>query len=80
MELCPEGQEGAYSAFASLPLYLSKLFAGGLAGTLLEDRCPEEGPCDRSMWLIIGLVSLSSPVLLTLVRPFIDPAKYAASV
>ena len=61
----PKGREGTYMALSSAPLFVAKLLAGGMSGVLLEDFCPAE-PCEggRILWLIIGLVTAISPVML----------------
>jgi dipeptide/tripeptide permease len=73
MSICKEGREGTYMAFASAPLFLAKLPVGFLSGYLLEKYCPEEGDRDsQKMWLIIGLLTISSPVLLTLLWGYVS--------
>jgi POT family proton-dependent oligopeptide transporter len=62
-----EGREGTYMALSSAPLFLVKLPVGMMSGYLLQKYCPEEGPREsRLMWLIIGLTTAVSPILLTL--------------
>jgi MFS family permease len=77
MALAPPGREGAYTSLASLPLYASKLLSGGMSGSLLERYCPA-GAAQRPeiMWALIGLSALSSPILLSAFRPFVDPAHF----
>ncbi len=54
-------------ALSSAPLFLVKLPVGMMSGYLLEKYCPKEGERDsQKMWLIIGLTTLTSPILLTL--------------
>ena len=66
MSVCQEGREGTFMALASAPLFLAKLPVGFLSGFLLERFCPEEGERQsQTMWLIIGLITASSPILLT---------------
>ena len=55
-----------------------------MSGLLLQKFCPEEGPRQSQlMWLIIGLSTCVSPVLLTVFWKYIshrdqsDAAKYA---
>lgn len=65
-----EGREGTYMALSSAPLFLAKLPVGILSGVLLQKYCPEsvedgEERHSRFMWLIVGLLTASSPVLLT---------------
>ena len=67
---CEEGREGTYMALSSAPLFLAKLPVGFLSGLLLQKYCPEtleDGQERHSqfMWLIIGLITATSPVLFT---------------
>jgi len=67
MTIVREGREGTYMALSSAPLFLAKLPVGFISGYLLQTFCPEEGPRrSRLMWFIIGLITATSPVLLTL--------------
>ena len=68
--VAPEGREGTYMALSSAPLFLAKLPVGVLSGVLLQKYCPEhleenEERHSKTMWLIIGLMSISSPLLIT---------------
>jgi len=66
-ELAPEGQTGAYIAFANMPWFMIKFIAGWYTGRMMDIYCPAEGPLNtESMWLIYGLVAMISPVLLVL--------------
>ena len=67
MQMCKEGREGTYMALSSAPLFLAKLPVGFLSGYLLQKYCPEEGERQsKTMWLIIGVTTAVSPILLTL--------------
>lgn len=72
LALSPHGQEGLYGTLSSAPMFLTKMLVGVLSGGLLEEYCPAQPPrqCWR-MWLYIGLVSISSPLLLLLLRRYI---------
>ncbi|CAJ1962681.1 unnamed protein product [Cylindrotheca closterium] len=73
MSVCEEGREGTYMALSSAPLFLAKLPVGFLSGYLLERYCPEEGERhSQTMWLIIGLLTASSPILLTVFWGYIS--------
>jgi len=79
-----EGREGTYMALSSAPLFLAKLPVGVLSGVLLTKYCPEtleEGQerHSRLMWLIIGLLTATSPVLLTCCWGYISGNKTAVS-
>lgn len=70
VSVCPEGREGTFMALSSAPLFLAKLPVGFLSGYLLQKYCPEtleegEERHSQTMWLIIGLLTASSPVLMT---------------
>lgn len=67
--IAPQGEESTYMAVSTLPWVLAKLPAGLLSGYLLEAYCPEEGRRQSTtLWLIIGLITLSAPLGLFLFR------------
>jgi len=73
MKICKEGREGTYMALSSAPIFLAKLPVGFMSGYLLQNYCPEDGPREsRIMWLIIGLITTASPVLLTIFWGYIS--------
>lgn len=41
MMLAPKGREGLYTSMASAPMFVAKLFVGGLSGILLQQYCPK---------------------------------------
>ena len=68
-------------ALSSAPLFLAKLPVGFLSGLLLQKYCPEhveEGEVRRSktMWLIIGLISILSPICITVFWGYISGGEY----
>jgi len=64
-ELAPEGQTGAYIAFANLPWFMIKFIAGWYTGRMMDIYCPAEGPLNtETMWLIYGLIAITSPIML----------------
>jgi POT family proton-dependent oligopeptide transporter len=66
VSVCKEGREGTYMALSSAPLFLAKLPVGFLSGALLQKYCPETGERNsKAMWLIIGLLTASSPLFMT---------------
>lgn len=74
LQLAPLGREGLYTSLASAPMFVAKLFAGGMSGALLQEYCPENPPRDcQVMWLIIGVVTMLSPIMMTLLRKVIQP-------
>lgn len=80
--VAPDGQEAAFSALASAPLFAAKVPVGLLSGWLLETFCPESGQKRGStLWAIVGLVTLTSPLLISLLESRIrEPDKAPASV
>ena len=70
-EIAPEGRTGAYLGVARLPWFLTKMITGLYSGWFLQRYCPAEGELHtETMWLIYGLIALSSPVLLILATPW----------
>jgi hypothetical protein len=73
MLISQEGREGTYMALASSPVFLAKLPAGLLSGFLLQTYCPDTGlRRSKTMWLIIGLSSTISPMIMTVCWKFIS--------
>jgi dipeptide/tripeptide permease len=77
--IAPEGREGTYMALSSAPLFLAKLPVGLLSGVLLQKYCPEtlneekgEIRHSKTMWLIIGLSTICSPILITLLWGYLS--------
>ena len=70
--IAPKGQEASYMAMSYLPFFVAKFFVGMLTGLLLSRYCPETGPRDsQTLWLIIALMTLITPLGLVLLRGFI---------
>lgn len=64
-------------ALSSAPLFLAKLPVGFLSGLLLQKFCPEnieegEERHSKTMWLIIGLMTIGSPICITLFWNYIS--------
>lgn len=84
--IAPNGQEASFAALAAAPLFAAKIPVGLLSGYLLNTYCPEGGPNrGQVMWLIIGLVTLTSPILVTLLEkvirePMIPPSQAPPSL
>jgi len=77
MSVAKEGREGTYMALSSAPLFLAKLPVGFLSGLLLQRYCPEhleEGEVrhSKTMWWIIGLSTIVSPIMITLLWGYIS--------
>lgn len=75
--IAPKGREGTFMACASAPMFLAKLGVGGISGWLLTKYCPdtstpENGKCDGfNLWLLVFLMTISSPILILLLKPVI---------
>jgi POT family proton-dependent oligopeptide transporter len=60
-----KGREGIYMALASSPMFIATLITGATSGVFLENFCPEKGIRESwKMWMIIGLITITSPILL----------------
>jgi MFS family permease len=71
-ELAPKGQTGAYIAFANMPWFMIKFIAGWYTGRMMDIYCPAEGAQNtEAMWLIYGLIAMTSPVALVLARKWV---------
>jgi MFS family permease len=70
--IAPKGQEASYMSLSYLPFFVAKFFVGMFSGLLLARYCPETGPRDSgTLWLIIALTTLITPVGLLLLRRYI---------
>jgi MFS family permease len=70
-EIAPEGRTGAYLGVARLPWFLTKMLTGLYSGWFLARYCPAEGELNTErMWIIYGLIAVSSTVLLVLAGPW----------
>lgn len=79
-ELAPEGKTGAYVAYAHIPWFMIKFMAGWYTGTMMERYCPAEGtPQTETMWLIYGLIAVSSPLLLIVAKKWVQKGLEAKS-
>lgn len=84
MSVAQEGREGTYMALSSAPLFLAKLPVGFLSGLLLQRYCPErlgEGEVrhSKTMWWIIGLSTIVSPIMITLLWGYISGGSCGSS-
>ncbi len=78
--IAPKGREGSYMSMAVLPMFIAKPLNGWLSGLLLTEYCPEGVMADivsgarswyngpEMMWIIFGVIALSSPFLVLLLR------------
>jgi POT family proton-dependent oligopeptide transporter len=71
-----KGREGIYMALASSPMFVATLMTGATSGFFLETFCPEKGVKESwKMWLLIGMITLTSPILLFLLKNKIEVTK-----
>lgn len=71
-EIAPEGRTGAYMGVAQFPWFLTKMITSLYSGWFLLHYCPETGEQNtRLMWLIYGIIAISSSVLLWLARDWL---------
>lgn len=76
----PAGEEGTFFALATIPLFAAKAGAGYMSGQVLQNFCPAAASnatattliaaqpvaCSPVVWLIVGCVACSSPLLILL--------------
>jgi MFS family permease len=71
--IAPKGQEASYMSMSYLPFFVAKLFVGMFSGMLLARYCPETGPRhSETLWLIIALTTLITPIGLLALRRHIQ--------
>jgi len=71
--IAPKGQEASYMSLSLLPYFVAKFFVGTISGFLLQTFCPAQGPRDSAtMWLIIGIMAMISPIGLLVCRRWIQ--------
>ncbi len=72
-ELAPKGKTGAYVAYALIPWFMIKFMAGWYTGRMMERYCPAGGPFEtETMWLIYGLIAITSPIGLILAKNWVQ--------
>ncbi len=70
-EIAPEGRTGAYMGVAQFPWFLTKMLVPFYSGASLAKWCPMPGQGELHtgmMWLVFGLIAISSPVSLLVVK------------
>lgn len=68
-EIAPEGRTGAYMGVAQFPWFLTKMIVPLYSGWFLSRYCPKEGVLQtETMWLIYGVIAVSSTIMLILAR------------
>jgi len=79
-ELAPKGRTGIYIAFANLPWFMIKFMAGWYTGSMMERYCPAQGPLHtETMWLIYGLIAVTSPILLIAAKGWVQRGLHTKS-
>ncbi|KAK4538655.1 hypothetical protein CDCA_CDCA19G4680 [Cyanidium caldarium] len=81
MAIAGRGSEGAYTSLASVPLFGVQLVTGWMSGELLQRFCPAAPISARhthTMWLIIALSTIWSPVCMWLCRGWLSQYKEEA--
>jgi dipeptide/tripeptide permease len=74
-ELAPEGRVAQYMGLANVPWILAKGTTGLYSGWMMERYCPKVGPKDTAtMWLIYGLIAVTSPIGLVLAHRWVKAA------
>jgi MFS family permease len=75
-ELAPPGRVSQYMGLAQIPWLLAKGTTGLYSGYLLGTFCPSHVPADQqhtgTLWLIYGLIAMTSPVGLWLARGWVQ--------
>ena len=79
--VAPKGREATYFGFAMLPTFVSKMLTGVISGFFLVRYCPEKGLMEsiiageldywhspEAMWFWFGVIAISSPIVLMMVR------------
>jgi MFS family permease len=70
--IAPKGQEASYMSMSYLPMFVGKLAVGALSGRLLAAYCPAEGTRNSpTLWLVIALITMITPIGLCAFRRFI---------
>ncbi|MBN1159022.1 MAG: MFS transporter [Bacteroidales bacterium] len=71
-EIAPRNMTGIYMGIGQFPWFLTKILTSLYSGWFLMKYCPDNTPVSElnteSMWLIYGLIAVSSPVVLFLTR------------
>ncbi len=78
--IAPRGRETSYMGLSQLPMFAAKPLVSWMSGELLARYCPAVGPrASGNLWLVVGLTTLASPVLVVLLRRVIEgPASEGA--
>lgn len=81
MSVAPDKKEATFGALSAAPIFVAKLPVGFLSGYLLQTYMPEDEEEERQpqmMWLIIGLLTISSPIAITVFEKYIREPEVGA--
>lgn len=71
-EIAPKNMTGIYMGIGQFPWFLTKVITALYSGWFLEQYCPADTPASalntETMWLIYGLIAITSPIGLLLAR------------
>lgn len=68
----PKGREGIYSSLVGVYLIVPGFVVNSMSGWLLSSYCPEDGARHCAiMWLLIGLMTCATPLLLVPFRAYL---------
>ena len=74
-ELAPPGRVAQYMGLAQVPWLLAKGVTGFYSGYMLATYCPADAPVEQlhtgALWLVYGLIAMSSPIGLWLARGWV---------
>ncbi len=72
-ETAPPEKVGVYMGVAMIPWFIAKFTTGFYSGSMLEAFCPKDGPHRTgTMWLIYGVIGMTSPIGLLLGRNWLQ--------
>jgi MFS family permease len=71
-EIAPKNMTGIYMGIGQFPWFLTKVITSLYSGWFLMHYCPEDTPPEmlntEFMWLVYGLIAITSPIFLILAR------------
>jgi MFS family permease len=77
-ETAPPDKVGVYMGVAQIPWFIAKFTTGFYSGSMLEVFCPKNGPQRTgTMWLVYGVVGMTSPVGLLVARRWLTRGSIA---
>lgn len=76
---CPQGASCEATERAACAASDPSLPAPGAAPAALPPSSPVLGRCDSKLWLVIGAITMASPLLITLFQRWLRPAPDASS-